>query len=184
MRDVRARLGGALLIAATLLAAGVERAAAQDLRARYIADFERMRTQVLAMVDSMPASGLRSKPTPEVRDFAQQIEHVVTGNIGLIQSGIDANEADLGIAPEVYLNDKEQLARFVNLGFDRVNAMLTGLTAGDLLQQGRLFGRMPMEKWKIIQAAYEHGIWTLGSTVPYVRLAGGVPHSYAIVPTD
>lgn len=179
---MRMRWSGTLAIALVVL--GARPAAAQDLRAKYIADFERMRTQVLAMVDSMPASGLRFKPTPEVRDFAQQIEHVVTGNIGLIQSGIDATEAPLGIAPDVYLNDKAELRRFVTLGFDRVNEMLTALTAADLMAQGRLFGSIPMEKWQIIQAAYEHGIWTLGTTVPYVRLQGNVPHSYGIVPTD
>lgn len=50
--------------------------------------------------------------------------------------------------------------------------------------EGRPFGRIPLPKWQIIQAAFEHGIWTLGQTVPYVRLQGGTPHSYGIVPTN
>lgn len=28
-----------------------------------------------------------------------------------------------------------------------------------------------------------HGLWTLGATVPYVRLQGGTPHSYGMAPT-
>jgi len=157
-------------------------AAAQTPKEKFIADFQRMRVNVLAMVDSMPAAGLRSAPTPDVRDFAQQIEHVAIGNVNLIASGVDADRIPLGIEADVYLNDKAELKRLVNLAFDRVNELLTALSAEDLAAEGRLFGQIPLPKWQIIQAAYEHGIWTLGATVPYVRLQGGTPHSYGIVP--
>jgi hypothetical protein len=70
----------------------------------------------------------------------------------------------------------------VNVGFDRVRDMLTAMTPADLAGEGRLFGQVALPKWQIVQAAYEHGIWTLGATVPYVRLQGGTPHSYGIVP--
>lgn len=172
------------VVFAALLAAGTALpCVAQTPKEKFIADFERMRVNTLAMVDSMPAAGLRSAPTEGVRDFAQQIEHIAIGSVNLVASGIDADRTPLGMEAEVYLNDKEQLKRFVNVAFDRVNAMLTALTADDLMAEGRLFGRLPFPKWQIIQAAYEHGIWTLGSTVPYVRLQGGIPHSYGIVPT-
>jgi hypothetical protein len=159
-------------------------ALAQTPKEKFVADFERMRTNVLAMVDSMPAAGLRSSPTPGVRDFAEQIEHVVIGNVNLIASGIDADRIPLGLDKEVYLNDKAELKRLVNVGFDRVRDMLNAMTPADLAAEGRLFGQIPLPKWQIVQAAYEHGIWTLGATVPYVRLQGGTPHSYGIVPVS
>lgn len=157
--------------------------AAQATKEIYIADFERMRVNVLAMVDSMPAAGLRSAPTEGVRDFAQQIEHVAIGNVNLIASGLDADRIPLGLDADVYLNDRDELKRFVNVAFDRVREMLDAMTPADLAAEGRLFGQIPLPKWRIVEAAYEHGLWTLGSTVPYVRLQGGVPHSYSIVPT-
>ncbi|HEX6250639.1 MAG TPA: hypothetical protein VFZ56_04315 [Gemmatimonadaceae bacterium] len=52
----------------------------------------------------------------------------------------------------------------------------------DLATAGRVFGQVPLPKWQIVQAAWEHGIWTLGATVPCVRLQGGTPHSFSIVP--
>ncbi|MEX0891275.1 MAG: hypothetical protein WEB88_03825 [Gemmatimonadota bacterium] len=55
-------------------------AAAQTPGEKFVADFERIRVNVLAMVDAMPAEGLRSAPTPGVRDFAQQIEHLAVDN--------------------------------------------------------------------------------------------------------
>lgn len=157
-------------------------ASAQDFRERFVADFERMRVNVLAMVDSMPAAGLRSAPTEGVRDFAQQIEHVVIGNVNLIASGIDADRIPLGLDPDTYLNDKAELKRLVNVEFDRVRDMLNAMSPGDFMAEGRLFGQIPAPRWRIVQAAYEHGIWTLGATVPYVRLQGGTPHSYGIAP--
>ena len=173
------RLAG---VAMLLSAATQSAAAAQTPKGKFVADFERMRVNVLAMVDSMPAAGLRTAPSPGVRDFAQQIEHVVIGNVNLIASGIDADRIPLGLDKEVYLNDKAELKRLVNAGFDRVRDMLGAMSEEDLAAEGRLFGRVPLPKWQIVQAAYEHGLWTLGATVPYVRLQGGTPHSYGIVP--
>lgn len=173
----------ALLVLACMAIAAVP-AAAQNTSERYVAAFERMRTNVLAMVDSMPAAGLRTAPTPGVRDFAEQIEHVALGNVNLIASGVDADRTPLGLDKEVYLNDKAELKRMVNVAFDRVRAMLTAMSAEDLSAEGRLFGRIPLPKWQIVETAFEHGVWTLGATVPYVRLQGGTPPAYAIVPTS
>ena len=172
------------LVALALTLAAQSPALAQSSKERYVADFERMRKSVLAMVDSMPAAGLRSAPTPGVRNFAEQIEHVVVGNVNLIASGIDADRTPLGIDKAVYLNDKAELRRFVDIGFDRVRDMLNAMSPGDLAAEGKLFGRIALPKWQIIEAAFEHGIWTLGQTVPYVRLQGGTPNSFSIVPVS
>lgn len=166
-----------------ILLAAAAPVAAQAPRESYVADFERMRVNVLAMVDSMPAAGLRSAPTEGVRDFAEQIEHVAIGNVNLIASGIDADRVPLGLDKEVYLNDKAELKRMVDVAFDRVRDMLGAMSAAELAAEGRLFGQVPLPKWQIVEAAFEHGLWTLGATVPYVRLQGGVPHSFSIVPT-
>lgn len=52
----------------------------------------------------------------------------------------------------------------------------------DLVAEGHLFGQVPLPRWQIVRAAYEHGLWRLGTMVPDIRLQGGVPHSYGIVP--
>lgn len=100
-RSIPAVAAAALL----LTVAAPSRASAQATKADLIADFERMRVNVLAMVDSMPEAGLRTAPTPDVRDFAEQIEHVVIGSVNLIASGVDADRVPLGLDPEVYLNE-------------------------------------------------------------------------------
>ena len=164
--------------AAMLLAAP----AAAQMNAALADDFERQRNNVLGMVEAMPESGLRSAPTEGVRDFAQQIEHIVQGNIGIIRSGYDRPFEIPETNPEVYLNSKEALAAYVNTGFDLVNEMVTSMTDEELREETQLFGQATVRKWKLLQTAYEHGVWTLGATVPYLRLNGSAPPGYNLIP--
>lgn len=168
------------IMALTILSSMAAPAAAQD-RAMLIDDFERLRGNVQGMLEAMPEAGLRSAPTEGVRDFAEQIEHVAVGAVNLVASGVDADRISLG-DPEVYLASKDALSRMVDDAFDRVRTMIEELSDEELLAEGMLFGQVPAPKWKIIQVAHEHGVWTLGATVPYVRLQGGTPISYDLVP--
>ena len=154
-------------------------AAAQDMKASFINDFDRQRANVLAYVEAMPEDGLRTAPTEGVRDFAQQIEHIVGGAVNIVGSGVDRSANDLG-DPEVYLNSTAALLDFVNAGFDEVIAMVESSTEESLMEEGNLFGSGKVN-WKILKTAYEHGVWTLGATVPYLRLQGAPPPGYNVI---
>lgn len=171
-----------MLTALALAALCTAPLAAQDMRAALMDDFERQRGNVLGMVDAMPESGLRSAPTEGVRDFAQQIEHVVQGNLGIIGSGFDRPVGIDGFDPEAYLNSKEELKRFVNAGYDEVAEVLGQMSDADMGGETGLFGQATVERWKLIQTAYEHAVWTLGATVPYLRLEGSAPPGYNLIP--
>ena len=67
-------------------------------------------------------------------------------------------------------------------GFDLVNQMVTSMSDADLREETQLFGQATVQKWKLLQTAYEHGVWTLGATVPYVRTNGGAPAGYNLIP--
>jgi hypothetical protein len=170
------------LLAAVLGLVTAAPIAAQDMRAMLIDDFERQRGNVLGMVDAMPDSGLRTAPTEGVRDFAQQIEHVVQGNVGIIRSGFDRPIEIPEMDPEVYLNSKEELKKMVNVGYDLVVEMVSNMSDEDLHAETQLFGQATVQKWKLVQTAYEHAVWTLGATVPYVRLQGGTPPGFNLIP--
>lgn len=154
---------------------------AAAFRASALDDFERMRGNVVQIVDAMPDSALHFAPTPGVRNFAEQIEHVVVGNVNIVASGLDADRVPLG-DESVYLNDKAELRAFVNRGFDRVAEIVSAMGDAELQEEGTLFGQIPTPKWKIVELAYEHGVWTMGSLVPYMRLNGVTPPSYGLVP--
>lgn len=158
-------------------------ASAQDIKSSLLDDFERQRGNVLGMVDAMPESGLRTAPTEGVRDFAQQIEHVVQGNVGIIQSGYDRPVDIPQMDPEVYLNSKAELKNMVNTGFDLIAEMISGMSDDDMQAETQLFGQATVQKWQLVKTAYEHAVWTLGATVPYVRMNGGTPPGYNLIPS-
>jgi hypothetical protein len=66
-----------ITLPALLAAAPLRAQASPDL----LADFERNRTTVLAYIDAMPDSATGFSPTPGVRDFAHQFDHIVTTNL-------------------------------------------------------------------------------------------------------
>ncbi len=171
-----------VLAAAALAVLTAAPLAAQDMRAMLINDFERQRGNVLGMVDAMPDDGLRTAPTEGVRDFAQQIEHVVQGNVGIIQSGYDRPVDLPQLDPEVYLNSKGELKAMVNAGYDIIKQMLESMSDDEMMADAQLFGQATVKKWKLVQTAYEHAVWTLGATVPYVRSQGGTPPGFNLIP--
>jgi len=173
------RLIYALAAAALMVAPALQ---AQELKNSLLNDFERQRANVLGMVEAMPDEGLRTAPTDGVRDFAQQIEHVVQGNIGIIRSGYDRPVEIPEVDPQVYLNDKEELKRMVDAGYDVVMEMIQGMSDDDLQADTQLFGQATVKKWQLVKTAYEHAVWTLGATVPYLRMQGGVPPGYNLIP--
>lgn len=171
---------GRVVAVAALAAAAATGADAQD-RAMLIDDMERLRGNVLQMVEAMPESGLDSAPTEGVRNFAEQIEHIAVGAVNIVASGVDAERIPVG-DKSVYLSSKAELMKMVDGAFDQVRTILEDLSDEDLRAEGRLFGQIPAPRWKIVQAAHEHGVWTLGATVPYLRLNGATPPSYNLVP--
>lgn len=171
-----------LMTAAALVALCTAPLAAQDMTAALADDFERQRANVLGMVDAMPEAGLRTAPTEGVRDFAQQIQHIVQGNVGIIQSGYDRPVEIPEMDAEVYLNSKDELKRFVNAGYDLIGQMVSDMSAAEMAGETSLFGQATVARWKLVQTAYEHGVWTLGATVPYLRLQGASPPGYNLIP--
>ena len=172
-------MSAALVAAAALVTVPL---GAQDIKNSLLNDFERQRGNVLGMVDAMPESGLRTAPTEGVRDFAQQIQHVVQGNVGIVQSGYDRPVEIPEMDPEVYLNSKEELKNMVNAGFDLIAEMVGSMSDDELQQDTQLFGQATVKKWQLIKTAYEHAVWTLGATVPYLRMQGGTPPGYNLIP--
>lgn len=180
----RRRIGpgaaGLLAVLLGLLAAYPTQA--QEVGEKLRDDFRRLRANTVGMVEAMPLEGLRTAPTEGVRDFAEQVEHIAAGAVNIISRGVDSDRIDLGMDRDVYLNDRDSLVVFVNAAFDRVDALLAGMGPEELRATGSLFGQLDRPRWMIVQAAYEHGVWTLGATVPYLRMNGAAPPGYNLVP--
>ena len=157
---------------------------AQPTAELMIQHWERHRDNVLAYVEAMPEEHFGFRPTEGVRDFAEQIEHIVEDHVGIVSTAFGRNDVpDLG-RPEEYLRDKEALLAHVRAGYRYVLGVLGQVDEEELWEEGEVFARYRVTRWHALSGALEHGTWTLGQVVPYLRLNGVEPPPYVVFPLD
>lgn len=175
------RRAPALAVSALLAAAGTPGADAQVPKELLLGDLERDRRNVLAFIDAMPDSLLRFRPTPGVRDFTRQIEHICVDNMRIVSTALrdGADPPTLG-DPALYLDDREALREWAARSFDWVIDVVRGTPEEELRGEGVVFGRYRMPRWRAVVGAREHAAWTLGQLIPYLRLNGIEPPTYEL----
>lgn len=156
------------------LAQASQALSAEELRAVFLEGLEQHKTMDLEFAAAIPDSALRWAPTPGVRDFAQQIEHIALDNVNFVARAVLGERPPSFGEPEVYLNDKAELGRLVEDTYDYVIDALSSVSAEGLMQKTELFGRQ-LPKWKVFLLALHHADWTRGQLVPYFRLNGVDP---------
>lgn len=158
--------------------AGQETAAAQldadSLRQVFVHGLEQHRAMDTAYIRAVPDSALRWAYSEEVRDYAEQIEHIVVDNVNFVAHGVIGEQPPSLGDTALYLNDKEELERVVNASYDYVLETLRGLSDEELLATTELFDH-EMAKWRVFQFALQHADWTRGQLVPYLRMHGVSP---------
>lgn len=164
-----------VLVGPLALAAGS--AQAQSPQDAMLRDWERNRDAVLAFARAMPEEQLAFRPTPEVRTYAEQIEHIVRDNAQILAMAFGRDVPDLGDR-DIYLTHTDALVAHVEAGYAWVMEVIRGLTDGDMQASVTLFDRIQMPGWRALEAAREHAVWTLGQTIPYLRLNGVEPPPY------
>ena len=168
------------LTLALLLAAGADPLAAQapmPPRALLVDHWTRQRSGVLAYIDAMPDSALRFRPTKGVRDFSEQIYHLAYVNHLAVRALLPAR-AMVG-APDTaaILRSRKALRAFTARSYDDILTFLRASPDSAFMGESELFSqRRP--RWQWLEVAREHAVWTLGQTVPYLRLNGVKPPTY------
>jgi hypothetical protein len=133
---------------------------------------------MLAYLDAMPDSAMGFRPTPGVRDFAEQILHAVGTNLEVAAVALRGQEAVPFTIDSTRIHDKGALREYTDRVYGYLLDALRTATASQLLKQSSLY-RMPAQstaRW--LTLSYEHAVWTLGQTVPYLRLNGVTPPGY------
>lgn len=147
---------------------------ADSLRQVFVYGLEQHRAMDTAYVNAVPDSALRWAYSGEVRDYAEQIEHIAVDNVNFVARGVKGEEPPSLGDTAVYLNDKEELERVVNASYDYVLKTLRELPDEELLATTELFDH-EMAKWRVFQFALQHADWTRGQLVPYLRMHGVRP---------
>ncbi|MEP7381837.1 MAG: DinB family protein [Gemmatimonadota bacterium] len=164
-------------LALSLLTASA--AAAQIPRSALIAVVETHKASVLRYIDAAPDSMLGFRPTPGVRTFAEQIEHAAGSDAVIAHLAITGSAAVPAMGDSAtYLHSKAALRLYATAAMDHTLQMLRGLSDAAMLQEITQFG-IKMPRYRALMELLDHFPWTLGQTVPYLRLNGVTPPEYS-----
>ena len=170
------RLGPALALALAPTLAAAQQAGTAQL----IDDWQRNEHNVLAYIEAMPDSATDFRPTPGVRTFAQQFDHIVSTNLDVATAvrGL-STPPTLGDSAQ-YLHSKSALRAYAEATYVYMLATLRDAPAGALDRQISVYGGPTASAARFVELSLEHSIWTLGQVVPYLRLNGATPPAYQI----
>ena len=144
-----------------------------------LADFQRNRTTVLAYINAMPDSATNFRPTPGVRTFAAQFDHIVSTNLDVAAMALRGLQAAPALGDSaVYLHNKAALQKYAAATYDYFLKSLQQAAPAQLKKPVAIYGQPPQPALRLAALSFEHSVWTLGQVVPYLRLNGVTPPEY------
>jgi uncharacterized damage-inducible protein DinB len=148
---------------------------AQDING-LIKEWERAKVYTKEYLDAMPESGYASKPTPEMRSFADQLLHLTDANYVFI-AAVSGEKSPVGFGESEKTTDKSKanVTKLVMAGYDFVINNIKKMTASQLAEQTKLFGQFEMTKAMALTKLFEHQTHHRGQTTVYLRLAKVTP---------
>lgn len=146
-----------------------------------LADWQRDKGNVLAYVAAMPDSAMTYRPTPGVRTFAEQIEHVVISNVEIAAMALLGEKEAPALGDRAkFLRDKAALQAYATAAYDYVLSAMQRASPEQWQRRSPMYGQPPELPARWLDLAHEHSAWTLGQVVPYLRLNGVTPPAYSI----
>jgi hypothetical protein len=119
------------------------------------------------------------RPTKGVRTFAEQIEHAAGGDALIAYLAITGTTKVPPMGDSaVYLHNKAALKTYAAAAMDHTVQMLRGVTDAAMLEEIVQFGNK-VTRGRALMELLDHFPWTLGQTVPYLRLNGVTPPEYS-----
>jgi hypothetical protein len=144
-----------------------------------LADWVRNRLTVLTFIDAMPDSATGFRPTPGVRTFAGQFDHLLSTNLEVAAIALRGLKAAPVLGDTAaYLHDKAALRKYAAATYDYFLSALKESTPAQLQRPVAMYGQPPQPAGRLATLAFEHSVWTLGQLVPYLRLNRVTPPEY------
>lgn len=164
------------LAIALCLIAGSQLAKAQVKTVALVKEWERSKAYTKEYLDAMPENGYASKPTPEMRSFAEQNLHLADANYGLASAATGTKSPmEQGILEKSTDKSKANVTKLVLASYDYVIDLVIKMTDAQLDESIKLFGSFDMTKATALGKVLEHQAHHRGQTTVYLRLAGVKP---------
>lgn len=151
-------------------------AKAQSAIDESVKEWERAKAYTKEYLDAMPEDKYSLKPTPEMRSFADQMQHLADANFVFTAAaaGVKIPDADTSLeksAPKT----KAAVTKQVLDSYDFVISNLKKMTPAQLNEKVKLFGSFEMTKGTAMAKCFEHQTHHRGQETVYLRLAGVKP---------
>lgn len=151
-------------------------AMAQNASGDVIKEWERAKAYTREYLDAMPDSAFTLKPTPEMRSFADQMLHIADGNYGFGTSATgQKSPVAMGGLEKGSDKSKATVTKETLASYDFMISGLQKLSASQLKEQVKVFGKFELTKELTIAKAFEHQTHHRGQCTVYLRLAGVTP---------
>ncbi len=169
-----------LLVALSLVPFAATPATAQQFipKSALVAMVEVHKASILRYIDAAPDSMLGFRPTKGVRNFAEQIEHAAGSDALIVHLAITGSPKVPSLGDSaVYLHNKAALRTYAAAAMDHTLQMLQGVTDAQMTEEIVQFGKK-LPRYRALMELLDHFPWTLGQTVPYLRMNGVTPPAY------
>ncbi len=155
-------------------------AGAQIPKSSLVTVVQSHKASILRYIDAAPDSMLGFRPTKGVRTFAEQIEHAAGADAMIAHMAITGGMAGMPAMGDsaVYLHNKAALRTYATAAMDHTIQMLQGVSDASLMQEVSMMN-MKMPRYRFLMEMLDHFPWTLGQTVPYLRMNGVTPPAYS-----
>ena len=180
MNSARLSVALAALVCLPIVSASAQKTKPLISQDALIAIVQNHKGAVLRYIDAAPDSILKFRPTKGVRTFAEQIEHAAGSDAFIAHQAITGSTKTLPSFGDsaVYLHNKAALKKYAAAAMDHTIQMLRGVTDAQMEQPIVQFGNK-VTRGRALMELLDHFPWTLGQTVPYLRLNGVTPPEYS-----
>jgi uncharacterized damage-inducible protein DinB len=132
------------------------------------------KNNLVKAAEKMPEENYSFKPTPEVRSFAQLVDHVSDANYGFCSAVLGEKPPVSGV--EKSKTTKADLVQAIKDSFAYCDKAYDGLTDAAATQMVKFFGQ-ERPKLAILEFNNMHDFEHYGNIVTYLRLKNIVPPS-------
>ena len=161
----------------TTTTTAVPMAVAMPSRETLLQDVQRSRDNVLKYLEAAPDSMLGFRPVPGVRTFGEQIEHAAVANPFIVTLAFTGKMPAARADTATYRRSKPALRAVVNESYDEFARLVRNATDAELTRSST-FANMTRPGWQWITGAIDHSSFTIGQTVPYLRLNNVTPPTF------
>jgi len=145
----------------------------EDIKSQFTKDWERAKAYTQDYLNTMPAGKYSFKAVDSIRSFAQQMLHLASGTVFLMNLATGATPAfnARGLEERATAQTKDSVTWYVNASYDYAINAVKNLDAGKL---GEMTGQGARQatRFALLLKAFEHQTHHRGQTTIYIRLQG------------